>query len=79
MFPPHLFEFESKEAVALRADWHAGEVRQGNAGLHLAGLLVGQDDALLSQQEDPSCALRTGAETGCHSDIVPQQQQINVF
>lgn len=60
---PHLFEPESKEAVALCADRHTGEVWQRNAGLHLARLLVGQDEALLCQQEDPSCALRTRAET----------------
>jgi len=64
---PHLFEFESKEAVTLRAHWHTGEVRQGNAGLHLAGLLVSQDNAVFSQQEDSSRALRTRAETVSHS------------
>lgn len=54
---PHLFEFQSKEAIGLSADGHAGEVRQRDAGLHLASLLVSQDNVVLGQQEDPSRAL----------------------
>lgn len=59
---PHLFEFKSKEAIGLRADRHASEVWQWNAGLHLACFLVGQEDAVLCQQEDPSGALQIGEE-----------------
>ena len=77
--PPHLFEFESKETVTLRADWHAGEIRQRNAGLHLARLRVSQDDVLLGQQEDSSRALRKKrAETvqaRCqHDNTVPKRR-----
>lgn len=77
--PPHLFEFESKETVTLRADWHAGEIRQRNAGLHLARLGVSQDDVLLGQQEDSSCALRKkesrdrSGPTCQHANIVPKK------
>lgn len=55
----HLFEFESKEAVFLRADRHASDVWQRNAGLHLARFLVSQDKVLLGQQEDPWRSLQT--------------------
>lgn len=54
-----LLEFESEEAVVLRADRHAGEVQQRDAGLHLTRLLVSQDDALLRQEEDPRRTLQT--------------------
>lgn len=53
----HLFELQGEEAVALRADRHTGEVRQRDAGLHLTRLLVGQDEAVLGQQEDSGCSL----------------------
>lgn len=74
--PFYLFEFEGEEAVALRADRHAGQVRQGNAGLHLARLLVGQNDALLGQQEDASRALRAKAHAVYPSSLVPVNSEI---
>lgn len=60
---PHLFELKSKEAIGLCADWHASEVWQWHAGLHLARFLVSQEDAVLCQQEDPSSALQIREET----------------
>lgn len=60
---PHLSELERKEAVVLRADRHAGEIGQGDAGLHLARLLVGQQHVLLRQQQNATRALQATRNT----------------
>lgn len=53
----HLFESEGKETIVLRADWDTADVGQRDAGFNLTGLLVGQDNIFLRQQEDPGCSL----------------------